>query len=136
MSEVSAEDMAALRKELADLREAQRRLEDAKTPAAKEAAREDVREAKSDLDDELRSRGLSRSDLDRLQEEKEYEKFKGREERLRKEREDAEAKESETADPEKPKRKAKEKVEETVTEEPPESQHWADRKLWGKKDAA
>lgn len=144
MSEAAtAEDIAAIRKELRDLQAAQERLAEAKTPAAKADAREDVRDAKDDLDDELRRRGLSRSDLDKLQEEKEFERHKAREDRLRTERE------AEEKNNPKPKRKPVAKTDDSSDDDaaddsddapndggeetPPASQHWADKPLWGRK---
>lgn len=138
MSEVTAEDLSAIRRELRDLREAQEKLAAAKTPAAKEEAREDVREAKDDLDAELRRRGLSRADLDELQESKEYERFKARQERLEAERADGKPKP-------RPKPKAKAKADDDdepdpdddddgpPVEQPPASNHWSEKPLWGKR---
>lgn len=139
LSEITAEDVAAIRREQRELKEALARLEAASTPKQKADAREDVRDARADLDAELKSRGLTREDLDKLQEEKEYERFKTRQDRL----------ESEKAAERKAKRKpspttAASKTEDdeddsdddepTPVEEPPKSNHWAEKKLWGKSD--
>lgn len=91
MSEVTAEDLAAIRAEQAELKEAMQRLAEAKTEPDRAAARADVRDARESIDDELRRRGLTRADLDKLASEKEYEKFKGFEERRAREREEEEA---------------------------------------------
>lgn len=129
LSEVTAEDLAAIRKEMRELREAQEELAKAKTPATKAAAREDVQEARESLDDELRKRGLSKKDLDELEETKAYERHKARDERLAAEKAasakpalngaaDEDEGDDEDGEPE---------------EKEPESSHWTERPLFGRR---
>lgn len=80
MSEVTREDLEALRR---DLTSALRDARDAATPRERQEARQEV----ADLDGELRRLGLSRDDLEKLREEKEYQRYKGFEERRQAERE-------------------------------------------------
>lgn len=61
---VSAEDVAALRRELDELRTAHQALQEATTKKEKEAAREDVAEAKADLDKLAADLGISRAALE------------------------------------------------------------------------
>lgn len=149
MSEVTAEDVAALRKEIADLKAAQARLEAAKTPAARESAREDVKEAKEDLDDELRRRGLTRADLDELQVTKENARIDARlDERERVRAEDerqraiaaGEIEEDDEDDPDgkskpnpKPAGTFTKKRAPATKEKTPKPAHWAERPLFGKR---
>ena len=83
MSEVTREDLDALRR---DLTSALRDVKDAATPRERQEARQEV----ADLDAELRRLGLSRDDLEKLREEKEYQRYKGFEERRQAEREQEE----------------------------------------------
>lgn len=95
LSEITREEFDSIRRGQEELRDAIRRLDTARTPEAQRDARADVRDARADLDTELRRRGLSEADLDKLQDEKEYEKFKARQARLDQEREEEAAKKAE-----------------------------------------
>lgn len=134
MSELSPEVEARLKKLERELEEARQDLREAKTPAQRRDAEEDVREARADLKSELSRRGLTESDLDKLQEDKEYERFKGREERLRKEREEEEARRAQDDDDavEPPPAPTKTPKAEKPVEEKPESSHFSERPLWGR----
>ena len=65
MSEHAPDDAAAVRRELADLRAAYQRLQEASTAREKEEAREDVAEAKEDLDEIARKAGVSRGAIEK-----------------------------------------------------------------------
>lgn len=80
MSEVTREDLDALRR---DFTNALRDLKDAATPRERQDARQEI----ASLDEELRRYGISREDLDRLKDEKEYQRYKSFEDRRQKERE-------------------------------------------------
>jgi hypothetical protein len=137
VSELTAEEIAEIRKLKKELEEAKRDLAAAKTPGQRASAREDVAEAKSDLDDELRRRGLTRADLDELQQKKEDDRIDARiaarEEARRLEAEAADADDDEADDEEEPEPKPRAKKEKPVVEEPPESTHFYDKPLWGRR---
>src|SRR6202451_3885799 len=87
------------------------KLAKARTPAARTTAREDVSDARDDLEDVLRREGyrLSRRDLDAILEEREGRKFNERLERALKAREEEADEEAEIDDDGKPKPKPKAK---------------------------
>lgn len=77
---VSAEDVKALRQELADLRRAHDELRAAQTPVEKEEAREEIADASDEFEAVARKAGLSReqiaSAVAKARDEEDYGKFK------------------------------------------------------------
>jgi uncharacterized protein YdiU (UPF0061 family) len=138
VSEMTADERAEARQLIRELREAKAELEKAKTPAAKEEAREDIRDAEADLRKLAAASGVSVEDLKKLQAEKRYAENKDFQSRYESEREaERLAAEAETDDDEeetvKPPPAARAKKDKPPPEVPPESAHWADKPLFGRK---
>lgn len=144
LTDISREDFDALKTELRELKEAQAELVAAQKSGSKRRiadARDDVAEAREDLDGELKSRGLTRRDLDQLAEEKEFERFRARQERLEAERAAATNGKPPAGDPDAddPDPDADDDPDADAPddqkpppEEPPASQHRFDKPLWGR----
>lgn len=132
-----AEDYGALKRELADLRAAYEELRNARTPAEKEEAREDVAEAKQDLDALAKTLGISRDTLarataDAKKAERKEELRPILQELLDEMAEDEEPEEEEAPEPE-PEKPAKVKAEPKLPKPEPDSDpshpHWSERPI-------
>jgi hypothetical protein len=100
-----------VREALDELQESIGKLSKARTPAQQQQARETVREERADLEEVLRREGYSftRKDLEKLREDREFEKFRERYARLLSEDDPDESVEEEEETEGKPKPKPKPK---------------------------
>lgn len=122
-----------VRQALDEMRQEMRELARARTPAQRSSARDDVREAREDLEDVLRREGyqISRRQLDELLEQEDERKFNARMEKFLADRAAADEADEDDQDDDgegangkpKPKRKPKPKAGATVVDE--EAEEWS-----------